>query len=357
MASQSTISLVVVFFILSLSNAANADSRFESINKRLDDLEKMRNEVSNKHSAYPDELYIYGTLRPTVFFRDDGDARTLDVGDALSRIGFRGAIDLTNSMKGFFEGEWSIDLSDNGDFGKARKALVGISGKYGTAAIGKQRTPHYLLIAEPVDIFNHANSPFAYDNVGTFFSNNQVTYQYQQDGFRLLSSVRVNGDEGDDKSDMINVGASYANNHAYFALAYLRNIEPSATDSLGEGDEVTNIAATSSVSFGDFYLAVAYQNIETETNTDDIDGRTIDISGSMKLPNSYKVKAGVFSYDDGLDTGSNENRGWNLTLEKQFNSQFRAHIEYLVKDFNESGIDNISDLTVGLRYDFERIID
>jgi len=344
------------FFTLINFQSSFATPSNDELNRRLESLEK-KYFPSSDNSIFVDSLTLYGSLRPTILAFDDGTDTSYDIGDALSRIGFKGSIDIADGLKGIFEGEWSIDISNNGDFGKARKVFVGISGIYGTVAIGKQRTPHYLLIAEPVDIFNHANSPFAYDNVGTFFVNNQVTYQYNRNGFRLLSSAQVNGSAGDDKTDMVNVGASYSIQQFYVAAAYLRNIAPATTDSLGEGDELTNIATTAAVTLGDFYIAGAYQKLDTETNADDIDGRTVDISGSMKLPNESKVKAGLFSYDDGLDTASNEHKGWNITFEKQFNSQFRGHIEYLAKDFKSSGKDNQNALTLGLRYDFERIID
>ena len=37
-------------------------------------------------------------------------------------------------------GEWGIDLSNNGDFGRARQVYVALNSPVGTISIGKQRT-------------------------------------------------------------------------------------------------------------------------------------------------------------------------------------------------------------------------
>lgn len=343
----STLAIGCLFSQATFSSPTN-----EQLDSRIKALEKRTPKPSNNTEIF-DTLSIHGTFRPTLVVHDNGNDTSYDVGDALSRIGFKGSLPITDGLEAIFEGEWSIDISDNGDFGKSRKAYVGLKSNYGTIAIGKQRTPHYLLIAEPVDIFNHANSPFAYDNVGTFFANNQISYRYYFDHFQFLGAIQTNGSEGDDKADIVNFGASYTIHDWYIATAYLSQTIPFTADALEEGNELTNIAVTTSYSFNSFYIAAAYQKLENDTDANDIDGHTIDISGSMKFANN-KIKIGIFEYDDGLKSVSKEHRGWNITFEKQLNPQFRAHIEYLYKDFEIPEADNQNTIAIGFRYDFER---
>ncbi|GMA83439.1 hypothetical protein GCM10025855_29720 [Shewanella glacialipiscicola] len=81
-----------------------------------------------------------------------------DVGDASSRIGFAAEQKLSHGLTGFAKGEFKVDIKNDGDFGDARLAYVGIEGLFGRFAIGKQAVTQEI-ISDPVDIFNRSGTP------------------------------------------------------------------------------------------------------------------------------------------------------------------------------------------------------
>jgi len=300
---------------------------------------------------------LYGTFRPTLEYRDEGDDDNdnADVRDALSRIGVRGSLAISENLKAIAKGEWSVDISDNGDFGRARQAYAGLEGNFGRVAIGKQRPPQYLLVAEYVDIFNHANSPYAYDSVGPFFVDNLTTYEYRAGDFSLLTAAQFNGDSGDDFSDMINLGLGYDRNDLHLAVTYLQSTAPAEDDSTLEGDELTIWALAYADTFFDkLYTALAYQDISRDIDLgEDRDGSTIDLSFAYPITDYYKIKTGYFDYDDDINTNeSNSYWGYNLTFEWQPRNDVRLHVEYLERNFDERS--DFNSLAVGIRYDFEK---
>jgi predicted porin len=123
------------------------------------------------------DLRVYATVRPTFGYIDENDEKLWDVIDALSHAGFKATTHFDEEWSAVLHGEWGIDLSNNGDFGKARQVYVALNSPVGTIGIGKKRPAQYLFIAEYVDIFNHSNSPFSYDPESIFFVDNLITYK------------------------------------------------------------------------------------------------------------------------------------------------------------------------------------
>lgn len=344
------LSLIITVLITSAPALADVEGDL----KRLEqEIESIRKQVG----ASPDSsrLNLYGTFRPVQTFEDDGTDSVSDLRDGLSRFGLTGSTPVLDSSKVFFRGEWNVKIADGGQIDGARKAFVGIEGAFGRIVLGKQRPPHYNLIAEHVDIFNHASSPYAYDNVGPFFVDNMTSYKYQLQGLKIEAAFRSDGASGKDTEDMINAGLSFTQSNLYFGLAYLKTIFPStgAGGPNDEGAESENIALASYITLDKLYLAAAYQAVtQTPETGSDVDVATLDVSAAYTLPSRYKVKAGIFIYDDGIDgAASGKNQGVNLTLERQLADNVRVHAEYLTRDFDEG--DAVNAVSFGIRYDFE----
>lgn len=313
---------------------ADIESEIKDLKERLQTLE------SNKK---PINYTLYGTLRPVLEYRDEDPDANLDLRDALSHIGVKGSTVVNDSVSAFFRGEWSANLGENGDLGKARLAFAGLDTAFGRIAYGRQRPAQYSLIAEYVDIFNHANSPFAYDSVSPFFVSNFITYELvTKEGIKFLAGVQADGASGEDVADMVNLGVSYDKGGLHLAATYL---ESTQADDFDEGRETEIYALSAANSFGPFYLALAYQDITyTEVDNSESDTYTIDISSAYSLGNGYKIKAGYFILDEEYD-------GYNLTLENQITQNVRLHTEYLTRDFDQD-IDSFNSLALGIRYDF-----
>ena len=105
-------------------------------------------QLSHQTRGLEREAKIYATLRPTLGYIDENNESQWDVRDALSHAGFKSTVEFNDNWQGILHGEWGIDLSNNGDFGKARQVYVALDSPYGTVGIGKQRPAQYLLIAE-----------------------------------------------------------------------------------------------------------------------------------------------------------------------------------------------------------------
>ena len=153
--------------------------------------------------------------------------------DFLSRVGVKGEVVVSDSLTAFYRGEWDVDIEDDADFGDARLGYVGIQGKAGRLAIGKQWSPHFNIVAEVTDIFNHRSSPFGYDEASPFRSRQILTYAYSQGGFRLDSGIQFDGDPENgaggsntnasepDHIDSASLGIGYGMGDFYAGISYL----------------------------------------------------------------------------------------------------------------------------------------
>jgi outer membrane pore protein F len=346
------IKLLAMSLALAPSVQADVAGDLDRIEKEI---EKIR-QATNSPKASASKLNLYGTFRPIMRVADDGTDNSTNLEDGLSRIGFAGSTPVMGSGKAFFRGEWNINIKAGGEFNGARKAYAGIEGAFGRVAIGKQRPPQYNLIAEHVDIFNHADSPYAYDGASDagapFFVDNMTSYQYKTEMLNVQAAFRSDGASGKDNEDLVNAGIGLTLDNMYVAAAYLQSTAPDGIDPNKEGTETKNMALATHMTFDKLYLAAAYQAItQTPKVGKDVDSTTIDISAAYALPKRYKVKAGVFAFDDGVSgAASTRNQGANITVERQLADNVRVHVEYLTKDFDKA--DAVSALSFGIRYDF-----
>lgn len=329
------------------SEEQSLDQQVETLNQRIAQLE---NDATTSASAFENtQMNLYGSFRPTLSYFDKDE--TVDVRDALSRIGIKASTDFGDGWSGFAHGEWGIDIANSGNFGKGRKAFAGIASPYGQIAIGRQRTAQYTLVAEYVDIFNHGNSPFAFNQESPFFADNFVTYQLVSGDFTWMAGAQVDGDTGENGVDMINLGVGYDIDQLHLGLGYAS--QNTMTDTGIEGDDKTIFGVVSYTFSNDLYLAVSYQdkkyNYDAQSN--DRSGGTLDSALSYPIAKNYKIKLGYYQFKDGIkDNTSADYDGFNTTLEWNPLSNVRVHLEYLVMNSDHRADDNA--LTLGFKYDF-----
>ncbi|NRB23403.1 porin [Shewanella sp.] len=310
----------------------------------LEEQEKTDDKAGEQSQSLSNSINFYGSLRPTFGVTMSGSDDVWDVGDALSRIGIAADQELGYGLTGFAKGEFKVNIQANGDFGEARKAYVGIKGDFGRVAIGKQSSTQYRFIADPVDIFNRAATPLAYDSASPFRVNNLVTYR--KDFGDVSFSVDSQFD-GDNDSDFFNTGLVYNGDLLRAAVAYYSK-ESYDIDAFNGVKEQTGIGVSVAKSFGDLYLAASYQG--TEVNS--VDGSTLDLVGAYAITEIYKLKLGASSFDDGIDDMSSGNyNAYNTTLEWQGTADFRLFLEYQKTDFEHRDADD--SIMVGMRYDFD----
>lgn len=226
---------------------------------------------------------VYATIRPTFGLIDEQTQSNWDVRDALSHSGFKVTHKFADGWAAELHGEWGIDLANEGNFGKSRRAYTAISTPYGRFGIGKQRPAQYLFIAEYVDIFNHSASPFAYDPESIFFIDNLLSYRLDKDPFTFVAVGQFNGNDGDNQTDLFNTGLSYDAHALHAAITYQHNDVYDSDIQLGEN----RIWASSfAYEFTDkFYGAVSYQDKDDGrvNNALSREGHTFDLSLSYRL--------------------------------------------------------------------------
>jgi predicted porin len=335
------------------AEANDLNSKVESLSKEIAEL-KAQVAKSPLAKIKGDSLGIYGSIRPTLEYRTednnpDGDSY-FDQRDTLSQLGFKGDLKVNDDITAFFKSEWSIALQDGGDFGKSRQVFAGLNTSVGTVAVGKQRPTQYLYIGEYVDIFNHSNSPFAYDFEAPFFIDNMITYQNKFDKISVHAGAQLDGRSGENNVDFVNFGVAYDFDNLHLAVTYL---DKTSANGLSTGDTTDIIGFGAAYSIGDLYVALGYQDINKEAlgalNSES--SYTADIVAAYKLPENFKLKAGYFVISDDIIVNSLELNGYNLTLENQLRPNVRVHIEYLMRDFDYR--EDFQSISIGVRYDFD----
>ena len=113
-----------------------------------------------------------GAISESVSTADD----TWNVRNETTRIGVKGSEDLGNGLKAIFQAEWAFNSAEGGSTAGGlgnRLAYAGLSGGWGTAAIGRQWTPYYGAV-DKTDIFNGGSFNNTY--IGTFRTGNAIQY-------------------------------------------------------------------------------------------------------------------------------------------------------------------------------------
>ena len=320
---------------------------FLELENKLERLEQANKELVNKPNK---DMKLYATLRPTYGWIDNSGEEQFDVKDALSHAGFKSTTEFKKGWVAILHGEWGVDLSNNGDFGKARQVYVAVDSPFGRIGIGKQRPVQYLFIAEYIDIFNHGNSPFSYDPESLFFVNNLITYSKVVNNFTLMAVAQFNGEQGDNFQDLINTGVSYDKDNLHLALTYTKQ-DALADDVVIGDDQIVAVSGAYTLESG-LYFALGYQDKSYNRITImNRDGHTFDFSVAYPIANQMKLKAGYFDFKDGMNgDDSRDFNGVNLTAEWSPESNLRFHIEYLNRNFKKQK--DYSSISVGFRYDF-----
>lgn len=304
------------------------------------------------------DVSIYGRFWPRLTY-ENSEGSSTDITDALSRVGIKANTQITETLSAVLHGEWDVDIEQNGNFGDARQAYVGIKSEdLGMVAIGKQWDPYFNTVAEVTDIFYHRASPFGYDNQGPFRSGNLVTYANSFAGLKVNAGMQVDGEVGNgDKSashadnvDAASVGAGFSSGPIYIGASYLRqNQDDRVVDGNQENRERNFFGVGGSLSLiENMYLAVTYQYITD--NYDDgreLNPYTLDIAGAYTL-GSIKALAGFFISDP--DEGT-EKMGYNITLIKEVHPALDVFAEWVLTQ-NDPG-DDVNTLSLGFRYDFD----
>lgn len=356
---MSGIALLVLVIALQVPALVNAQTpeeseRLKQLEQRVKELEQQtkstQSSPSMQSSLQNSHFSLYGSLRPTLEYQDKSD-EVWDIGDALSRLGVKADTEFVAGWRAIAQGEWKIRLDDNGQFGEARLAFAGLASPYGQLTFGRQRPVQYTLVAEYIDIFNNANSPFGYNQESPFFVNNALIYEGKFKPVTMMVSATFDGNTGGGGADTVNLGAGFDQNGFHLGIAYLQ--KDTYVDSNRTGEEQLTGGVISYEFSNGIYAAVGYQNKEYEFETaTNRTGNTFDSALAIPFASAYKLKLGYFGFKDGIkDISSQDYDGYNLTLEWQPTTNVRMHLEYLQQNNEQREDDTI--IALGVRYDFD----
>mgnify|MGYP001239438449 FL=1 len=106
------------------------------------------------------EPIVYGKLLLTFEFQDREAGRESNLVSNASRVGVKGNINFTSSLKGIYQIEYEVDPvhgkadKSRGRFFEQRDSFIGLKGSYGTLFLGKHNTA-FKESQEKIDLFNN----------------------------------------------------------------------------------------------------------------------------------------------------------------------------------------------------------
>ncbi|RCX33395.1 porin [Thioalbus denitrificans] len=288
-----------------------------------------------------------------------------DTQNNASRIGVKGSEDLGNGLAAVYQFEFGVDASDSGGL-SGRLAYAGLTGGFGTFAMGRQWTPYYGSV-DKTDIMQIGGMNDIY--LGLTRVGNAVAYVTPN--FNGLSGklalVIDNGgaeDVGEDFADWWNASVDYDNGPLSVGLSYLAaqgDVDGALWGLAGkynfgmfsiigqyeDADEEYAGAVTTS-SYGDWYAPGAVVPAD--------DAKAWAIGAEVYLGNNT-IRA-VYGDLDAGDAG--EATSWSLGVEHNFSKRTRIFAEYqdLEAEKNYFTTGNVKEnadeqrFGVGIRHDF-----
>jgi len=272
---------------------------------------------------------LYGSLRLKVVSADGHD---LDVADNVSRIGIKGSVDTNiDGVKAIYHGEWAVDTADSGDFGAGRLAYVGLTGGFGTAAIGRQWTPEYTFVTGTVDILDGNSTALTVD-LGR--AANVIAYVTPaMGGFQAALGVVADDNANNEDADSYHVAAKYAVADVTLAAGFID--DASAADADRTAVSVTYAADA-------LYVAALYQNHEDNNAATEDD--SYELAGSYAFGDT-KVLANYADMGD-------DAKGYGIEVQQSLGKQARLFANYLEVNDEAELAGDADTFTAGLRVDF-----
>ena len=179
-----------------------------------------------------DVAYEYSSSKDKKFSGiNDGATAGLNT----SRIGFKGEEALGNGLKAIFQMEYAAEVDQNQIFSQVRQSYAGLSGKFGTATMGRQYSPSGLWLGNTsansiasVGASNNMVGQFATMQTGGGSRwNNSFAYQTNDmSGFTVRGiygfgeAIVPNSGDASTNSSQFGLGVQYANGPIYATVIY-----------------------------------------------------------------------------------------------------------------------------------------
>lgn len=330
---------------------------------------------------------IYGIMDAAIVGESGGSAghltKVTSGAASASRIGFRGTEDLGGGLSAFFTLETGARI-DTGELDAAntifnRQAFVGLKGKAGTVALGRQYTPWHSTLASVADPFGTGYAGGSKNLFPDFGSNvrtsNTVTYASPQvNGFDAQIAYSVGEQTEASAGRQFGGAVGYASGPLTVRLAYnSKNSDVAATGVNHDLGRNTLLAANYDFKWAKFYAAYnvdkgfnsapfgnannPYGGVKPTASTD---GREVLLGASAPLGNGTLMVT-LMSKDDRTSFNQDANSwgiGYLYSLSKRTGLYAAyGHITnkngagYTVANNSESGTGNTG-YNLGVRHTF-----
>jgi len=236
------------------------------------------------------DVSVYGKAHMAMQQKDMGAGGTdVDsIASRASRFGVKASEDLGNGMKAFVKMEWGTDTLDGGSSVSlssagsgtvtqqftARDANMGISGDFGTVAIGRMGGPHKGTLyavgnVQLADANGGADFAGGFDSKGGRVSN-ALAYSNSFNGVDL--TIATVGNDTTDNYDDTAISLTTTVGGVKLSAA---NLNQSGTD-----DDITIVGAK--FGMGGLTVGVVYEEVDDATNDTD----TMGVSASYAMGNN-----------------------------------------------------------------------
>jgi len=283
------------------------------------------------HSALMAETVLYGKANIAIESetelndagKDDGDV--IQITSHASRVGIKGSEDIGNGLKGLFQFEWQLDMTDAGKVGvkvdaddefkakatnhiESRNQFVGLSGGFGTVLLGRHDTPLKMSQGK-FDLFNDLYADIKRHFSGETRAGNVFAYLTPKFGDFQIVSAYVPA-ENKDNDKIFSIAGIYDSDSLYGSLAY-----NSYDEAFGVGDNL--LRATVTYKFGNFGLGGIYQQAKPTTGED-----------TNAVGANFFVKSGANKFKIQYQQGDGQNVGVKMAKIKEDASTISLGVDH-----------------------------
>ncbi len=300
---------------------------------------------------------LYGEARLSVDYIDNhiqGTDPYWDVIDDGSKLGIKGTEDLGGGMKALYMWEFSVDMTEGGNFSGLNQKFAGLTGGFGTLTLGTQDTPYWKVL-NVIDIWNSSKILN-----GSTYLGGTVTQETNVNG--ALSTLPNN----------IDYQTPIFNGFSAEAMLVLDGMGDTVLGTPNMSDGIDIWSVNVKYNQGPYFAGLTYIKLNGDSTMDMGQGRTADLDlANWGLGLGYKTNQWLVGliYEQGdfadvnfdrhvrvngapLATG-NDASSWYLTGQYAFgNNTLRA--AYGQTDTGIDGEDTIDNWRLGYQYNFSK---
>ncbi|MEM0515495.1 porin [Pseudoalteromonas sp. YIC-827] len=287
------------------------------------------------------EVDIYGKANVTIQSSDEGEGSFTEIKSNASRLGFKGAENISEGLDVVYKLEFQVDVSDADSKGDddnitARNQYVGLKGSFGQVVVGRNDTALKQSQGK-IDQFNDLEGDIKNIFKGENRLGNSVTYTSNSySDFRVIASYIAEDDV--DADDGYSVAVTYGDQ----GLKETNWFASVAADSEVKGYDI--VRATVQTKLAGFKLGAMYQTQEPVDGGEDADGFLVSAAYAI---DKTVLKAQYQTMDfDGLDRS-----GITAGVDYKFNKNTKLFGFYT--KFDDDAAENDEDyLGLGIEYKF-----